>query len=72
MRISGKIVFRTGMPVGEVAPATAGNPDFFSQLSRMIEQYDAAASFAGFNRTHHAGRTRTDDGDILGNFSQGH
>jgi hypothetical protein len=49
MRIRGEKVFRRAVNVGEIAPATAGDKDFFADAVGMFEDGDAAAAFAGFD-----------------------
>ena len=64
MRIFGKKICRTGIEIGEVATATAGDADFFGEPGCMVDQHDRTAALAGSCGAHHAGGTCADDGDI--------
>ncbi len=64
MRVLRQVVLWRRIQVGEIAAATAGNPDFFRQLGGMIDQDDAFAALAGNCGAHHAGSAGTDHGDI--------
>ncbi len=59
-------VGRTGIDqsVGEVAPAAAGDSDFFSHFGAVIDQQHGQAQLAGYTRTKKSGSTGAHDHHI--------
>jgi hypothetical protein len=63
--IGGKEILRAGVQVGEVAAAAAGDQDFLADSIRAFEHQNIAASLAGFNGTHQAGRAGPENDDVV-------
>ena len=61
VRVRAEEVFGFGADVGEVAAAAAGDEDFFAGAVGVVEEEDAAASFAGFDGCHQAGGACAED-----------
>ena len=61
MRILGKEVSRLGVEIREVAAASAGDEDFFTDFFGAVEEQDAAAAFASFDGAEEAGGTGAED-----------
>ena len=62
--VFGDKILRTGMDIGEIASTAAGNADLFGGLCRMIGNHHGSTALAGFNCTHQAGCTGTNDQNI--------
>jgi len=54
VRIGAEEVFGLGAEVGEVAAAAAGDEDLFAGAVGVVEEEDAASSFAGLDGGHEA------------------
>jgi len=61
VRVCAEEVFGFRADVGEVAATTAGDEDFFAGAVGVVEEEDAAASFAGFDGCHQAGSACAED-----------
>ena len=61
VRVGAEEVFGFGADVGEVAAAAAGDEDLFAGAVGVVEEEDAAASFAGFDGGHQAGGACAED-----------
>ena len=55
MRIRREKIFGLAVEVGEIAPATAGDENFFAQTVGVFDDGDAASALAGFDGAHQAG-----------------
>lgn len=63
-RIAGKVMFRPGVEVGEVAAPATGNADLLARPSGVVEQQDRPSALARLDRAHQARRARADDDHI--------
>jgi len=66
MRIGGDEIFGSGVKVGEVAAASAGNEDFFADAVGVFEERDATAASAGLEGAEETGGTSAEDQDVEG------
>ena len=66
VRVRGMEVRRSGVDVGEVGPAAAGNKNLLTDSIRVVEQKNAASTPGRFARAKKPGRAcAEDDGVIL-------
>ena len=63
--IGRKEILRAGVQVGEVAAAAAGDEDFLADSIRAFEHQNTPATLAGLNGTHQAGRTGSENDDVV-------
>lgn len=64
MAIPGDIVPGSNYAVGKVAAPAAGNQDFLSDPSGMVEHEDRPAASGGLPSAHKTGGSGADDDDI--------
>jgi len=65
-------VFGSGVQVGEVAAAAAGDEDLAAGSVGVVEQDDAAGAARGREGAHEAGGTGAEDEDVAGGGGAGH
>src|SRR5690606_5542190 len=53
-----------GANIGEIAAPTPRDTDFFGQAFGVVKQHNTQAALAGHRSGHHAGGTRTNDGNV--------
>ena len=58
-------VVRRGIDVGEIAAAAARNPNFFTRCFVAFENEYASPAPSCFDRAHQAGRTGTENDDVI-------
>jgi hypothetical protein len=58
-------IFRASVQVGEIAPAAAGDQNFLADVIRVFEDQDASSAFAGFDGTHQAGCTGSQNDGVV-------
>ena len=63
-------VVGSGVEVGEVAAAAAGDSDLFSDAFSVFQYDDTATAFAGFNSTEEAGGTAANYYDVFLDHAQ--
>ena len=64
MWVAGEVVFWTGMDVGEVAAASAGDEDLLAGAIGELDDENAAAAAAGVDGAHEAGGSCAEDEDV--------
>lgn len=64
MRITGQVIFGTGILIGEIAPPATRDTDFLGQPERMVYQHHRPSALASFHSAHHPRRTGANDHDI--------
>jgi len=64
VRISGDEIIGSGVEVGEVAAAAAGDRNLFADTFSVFEDYYFASTFAGFNGAKEPGGSSSNDGDV--------
>ena len=58
------------MQVGEIAAPAAGDEDLLADAIGMLQHGDPAATFAGFDGTHQAGRAAAENDHVEGLVDQ--
>ncbi len=66
MRIGGDEILGSGVNVGEVAAASAGDEDFFADAVGVFEERDTAATFASLEGAKETGGASAEDQDVEG------
>jgi hypothetical protein len=69
--IGGKEIFGRGVNVGEIATTTAGDEDFFADAVGMLDDRDAATTFASFDGAEKAGGASAEDQNVKGTGQMG-
>ena len=64
MGVGGEELIRLAVEIGEVAAASAGDEDFFSDFVGVFKEEHAAAAFTGFDRAKKPGGTGTENNDV--------
>jgi len=64
--IGGEEIFGSGVKVGEIAAAAAGNEDFLADAVGALEKGDTVSAFSGFNGTEQTSGASAEDEDIEG------
>jgi hypothetical protein len=64
--IGGEEIFGSGVKVGEIAAAAAGNEDFLADAVGVLEKGDTASAFSGFNGAEQTSGAGAEDEDIEG------
>ena len=63
--IAGDEVFVRGMDIGEVASSAARDPDFLADRLVPLEEGNGSPPLSRLDSAHQAGRSRSDDGDVI-------
>ena len=61
IRVGREKIFGCAVDIGEIAAASTGNEDFFANAIRVLEDGDAAPTFAGFDGTEETGGAGPED-----------
>ena len=65
VRIAGYEVFGRSVDIGEVASSAARDPDFLADRLVPLEDGNGSPSLSRLDSAHQAGRSRSDDDDVI-------